>query len=180
MQPCETGIQCKIYVKNILKKLCRIRNPLKSRILIRNKSFRIHNTTHLLNKIPPQKKYCRKGCKDYKITTLKVPLYYSVSGWRLPVLADVRGGGLEPNLTKALWAWFFFLSSYDDPCECRVANPHHFNADPDPAFHFNADSYPDPAPHLRSLVYWPFMAPFWASRPPLGEATALHGYILCL
>ncbi len=37
----------------------------------------------------------------------------------------------------------------------RVADPHHFNADPDPAFHFNGDPYPafhfsadpDPAPH---------------------------------
>jgi hypothetical protein len=29
----------------------------------------------------------------------------------------------------------------------RVADAHHFNADPDPAFHFNADPNPDPAPH---------------------------------
>jgi hypothetical protein len=31
----------------------------------------------------------------------------------------------------------------------RVADPrpHHFNADPDLAFHLNADPDPDPAPH---------------------------------
>jgi|688.fasta_scaffold1006276_2 hypothetical protein len=28
----------------------------------------------------------------------------------------------------------------------RVADPHHFNADTDPAFHFNADPDLDPAP----------------------------------
>jgi hypothetical protein len=38
----------------------------------------------------------------------------------------------------------------------RVADPHHFNADPDPAFHLNVD--PDPAPHqsdgnLRPMGY---------------------------
>ncbi len=30
----------------------------------------------------------------------------------------------------------------------RVADPHHFNADPDPAFHYNAD--PDPAFHFNA------------------------------
>jgi hypothetical protein len=66
----------------------------------------------------------------------------------------------------------------------RVADPHHFDADPDPAFHFNAnpdpdfhfnadpDPDPDPAPHqsdgnLRLLVYGHYRAPFSASRPPL-------------
>jgi hypothetical protein len=29
-----------------------------------------------------------------------------------------------------------------------VADPHHFNADPDPAFRFNAD--PDPAVHFKA------------------------------
>jgi hypothetical protein len=44
----------------------------------------------------------------------------------------------------------------------RVADPHHFNADPGPAFYFIAD--PDPsAPHhgdahLRPLIYRPFRA----------------------
>ncbi len=28
---------------------------------------------------------------------------------------------------------------------CRVADPHHFNADPGPAFHFNKDPIPDAA-----------------------------------
>jgi hypothetical protein len=62
----------------------------------------------------------------------------------------------------------------------RVADPQHFNADPHPAFHINAD--PDPASHqsdknLRPLVYRPSKVPFWASRPPLGASTALHGSI---
>jgi hypothetical protein len=60
---------------------------------------------------------------------------------------------------------------------CRVADPHHFNADPDPvshfiadpvpdpAFHFNADPDPDPAllesdGNLRPPVYRPSRAPF--------------------
>jgi hypothetical protein len=30
----------------------------------------------------------------------------------------------------------------------RVADPHHFNADPDPAFNYNAD--PDPAFHFSA------------------------------
>jgi hypothetical protein len=34
----------KIYVKNITKKSCRIRNQLKSMIRIRKKSFQIHDT----------------------------------------------------------------------------------------------------------------------------------------
>jgi hypothetical protein len=47
-----------------------------------------------------------------------------------------------------------------------VVYPHHFYADPDPAFGFNAD--PDPAPHqsdenLRPLVYRPFGIHF---KPP--------------
>ncbi len=37
--------------------------------------------------------------------------------------------------------------------ESRVADPHHFNADPDPAFHFNAD--PDPAPHQNDAYLRP-------------------------
>ncbi len=54
----------------------------------------------------------------------------------------------------------------------RVADPHHSNADPDPAFHFNADPdlliikvmrifYP------TSLVYRPSRASFWATKTPL-------------
>jgi hypothetical protein len=57
----------------------------------------------------------------------------------------------------------------------RVADPHHFNAEPDPAFFFNAASDPDPAFHLnadpdpaphqsyqnlRPLVYRPSKASF--------------------
>jgi hypothetical protein len=55
----------------------------------------------------------------------------------------------------------------------RVADPHHFHADPAPASHFNADSDPafhlsadpDPAPrpsdaNLRQLVYRTFRDTF--------------------
>jgi hypothetical protein len=62
----------------------------------------------------------------------------------------------------------------------RVADPHDFNADPDPAFHFNADTDTytafhfdadpdhDPIPHLsdanlRPFIYGPSSAPF---EPP--------------
>jgi hypothetical protein len=38
------GYKGKIHVKNIRKNKCKIRNYLKSRIRIRKKSFRIHNT----------------------------------------------------------------------------------------------------------------------------------------
>ncbi len=46
------------------------------------------------------------------------------------------------------------------PSEIRVADPDHFNADPDPAFHFAAGT--DPVFHqsdgdLRSLVYITFL-----------------------
>ncbi len=44
----------------------------------------------------------------------------------------------------------------------RVADPRHFNADPDPAFynkadpnttvHFNSDPDADPAPYQRSII----------------------------
>jgi hypothetical protein len=45
----------------------------------------------------------------------------------------------------------------------QVADPHHFNAVPDPAFPFNA--YPDPAPlqddaNLRPLFYRHSRAPY--------------------
>jgi len=57
----------------------------------------------------------------------------------------------------------------------RVADLQHFNAEPDPAFHYDADSDlallfnedpdPDPVPHqsnanLRPLVYRPSITPF--------------------
>jgi hypothetical protein len=35
------------------------------------------------------------------------------------------------------------MHSYDY-ARLRVADPHHFNVDPDPAFHFGANPYPDP------------------------------------
>ncbi len=65
----------------------------------------------------------------------------------------------------------------------NTADPHHFNADPDPAFHLNMD--PDPSPHqsagkFRTKVYRPSRAPFSASRPPFRAFTALHGSSLSL
>jgi hypothetical protein len=42
----------------------------------------------------------------------------------------------------------------------------HFNADPDPAFHFNAE--PDPAPHQSDWnLRPPSRTPFLTSMPPL-------------
>ncbi len=61
----------------------------------------------------------------------------------------------------------------------RVANPHHFNADPDPAFHYNADPDPDPAHHQKcssAQVYETSRAPFWASRPPFLVSKASDPY----
>ncbi len=54
----------------------------------------------------------------------------------------------------------------------NIADSHHFNPDPDPAFHFQANPDPDPAPHqsngnLQPLVCRHSMALFSASRPPL-------------
>jgi hypothetical protein len=56
----------------------------------------------------------------------------------------------------------------------KVADPHHLNEDPDPAFHLNADpdtvyhfnAVPDPDPHpsyrkLPPLVLTPSGAPFF-------------------
>jgi hypothetical protein len=56
----------------------------------------------------------------------------------------------------------------------KVADPHHFNADPDPTFLVNAEpdtvfnfhTDPNSAPHLsnrnlRPLIYRPFRAPFF-------------------
>ncbi len=64
----------------------------------------------------------------------------------------------------------------------RVADPHHFSADPDPAFYSNADPDPihlfnlmriwgDSTPHqsdgnLWPLVYRPSTTSFWASKAP--------------
>ncbi len=58
----------------------------------------------------------------------------------------------------------------------RVADPHHFSADPDPAFHFNADLDPDPAPH---------QVPGMMNRRPhqgiiMSHQVSVHGSILSL
>jgi hypothetical protein len=39
------------------------------------------------------------------------------------------------------------------PLEYRVADPHHDNADPDPAYYFNADPDLDPAFHFNTDPY---------------------------
>ncbi len=52
--------------------------------------------------------------------------------------------------------------------------PFHFDADPDPTFHFVAYVDPDPAPHLRSLTYRPSTALFWTSTPLLCASTLPH------
>jgi hypothetical protein len=48
------------------------------------------------------------------------------------------------NIESELVFCVLLEKDFDIP---RVADPHHFNADPDPAFHFNAD--PDPAFHFN-------------------------------
>jgi len=50
----------------------------------------------------------------------------------------------------------------------RVSAPHLFNADPDPAFHFNAEPDPDPAPHQ----YDPNL-PQFSHRPSRLQASIL-------
>ncbi len=52
----------------------------------------------------------------------------------------------------------------------RVADLHHFNADPGPAFHFNADQ--DPAPHEGEASLRP-----WAKRPYSAPFSSLHAII---
>jgi hypothetical protein len=71
-----------------------------------------------------------------------------------------------------------------DPGRVAVADPHHFNAEPDPSFHYNADPDPDPVfitkwcqsatiilqtlylepPHLHCKRPWSSIAPFRASN----------------
>ncbi len=78
--------------------------------------------------------------------------------------------------------------SYDQGC--GVADPHHFNANPDPAFHFNANPDPafhfnadlgqDPAPHRsdgnpRPLVYRSSKAHFRHLDFIVRVLMALHG-----
>jgi hypothetical protein len=48
----------------------------------------------------------------------------------------------------------------------RVSNPHHFNADPDPAFH-QSDV------NLRSMVYRPYRSPF---EPPRLHCERTHNF----
>jgi hypothetical protein len=43
----------------------------------------------------------------------------------------------------------------------RVVDPHHFTADPNPAFHFNENPDPDPAPHQSDGNLRP-----WSTDPP--------------
>jgi hypothetical protein len=70
----------------------------------------------------------------------------------------------------------------------RVADPHHLDADPDPAFHFHADpdpdfhfyADPDPAHHqmdenLRPLVYRPYRAPFLSLAVSIVSLSAVSG-----
>jgi hypothetical protein len=75
---------------------------------------------------------------------------------------------------------FFAYSQYwgrsfpHPPYFVGVADPHHVNTDPDPAFHFTADA--DPAPHQSDGNMWPLRPPglhfepstavFWAFKAP--------------
>ncbi len=63
------------------------------------------------------------------------------------------------------------------------SDPHHFNLDPGPAFHYTADqdpAHPEGDANLWLLVYRLSRTPFWASKPPLWASTALHRSILSL
>ncbi len=84
--------------------------------------------------------------------------------------------------------FFAQMSVIDHTVElrCRVADPRHFNADPDSASHFNADPdpafhfHPDPDPAPQICNYWSADPPglhFVVFKPPLWAATALHGSI---
>ncbi len=70
-------------------------------------------------------------------------------------------------------------------CESRGADPHGFDADPDPPFHSNAEPVPifrlnGSDANLRPPVYRPFWASFWTSTLPLWATTSLHGSIMNL
>jgi hypothetical protein len=54
----------------------------------------------------------------------------------------------HPNIVKLFQVIFYFMEFFVWSLLClaknRVADPHHFNADPNPAFYVNSN--PDPAP----------------------------------
>jgi hypothetical protein len=60
-----------------------------------------------------------------------------------------------------------------DPVETRVADPHHFNADPDPVFHFNVD----PDPDLVIEVIW-ICFHYFEDSLSLGSILGLHASIV--
>ncbi len=70
----------------------------------------------------------------------------------------------------------------------RNADPHHFNAEPDPAFHFNADPdpafhiNPDPDPYLSEANLRPltFQDSILSLRASMLASVALHGSIFSL
>jgi hypothetical protein len=57
----------------------------------------------------------------------------------------------------------------------KVADPQHFNVDPDPAFHFNADTDPDPA-HRQSAA----ITCLNNLQASIVRSSAFHGSILSL
>ncbi len=55
----------------------------------------------------------------------------------------------------------------------RVADPHHFNAEPDPSFHYNAD--PDPDPGFHQIKVMPICDHYSTDPPRLHlEPPRLH------
>jgi hypothetical protein len=77
-----------------------------------------------------------------------------------------------PNLY--FYKYVVLETENDKTDPARVADPHHFNADPNPAFHFNAD--PDPAfrfdGRIRILLLIAVMGIFvhWFENPPLQDS----------
>jgi hypothetical protein len=90
----------------------------------------------------------------------------------LPVLnLQLQTKDLLQNTVSDKIDGVFKALSTKSTSECRVSDPHHFNADPDPDFHCSADpalhfnSDPDPTLHygdtnLRPLTYRPSRPPF--------------------
>ncbi len=78
--------------------------------------------------------------------------------WITEALDKKKSSSLKHNLKKTLVATLPFLGPSPQPwSKARVADPHHFNSDPDPDPHQSNGN-------LQPLVYRHSRGPFWASR----------------
>ncbi len=101
--------------------------------------------------------------------------------------SETSGNGIEKKLKNKHYLQVVKIILYAQIIlECRVADPHHFYAEPDPAFHFNEDPFlvPDPAPRQKVMGIcdpWTLDPPgLHFEPPPLRASTALHGSVLSL